>query len=134
MDPTSSTETGPRTGEELAAVTNGIVRLFSEYYGRGPKKAKSYLLDDKIVVCVLEETMTTVERTLCGTGNGAMVREVRLTFQEAMADSFMGTVTKAMGRRVVSYHSQLLLEPDVGFEFFVLEDQDPPGSGSSAAL
>jgi uncharacterized protein YbcI len=122
MEPTSSADRGTHAGEELAGVTNGIVRLFSEYYGRGPTKAKSYLLDDKIVVCVLENTMTTVERTLCAAGNGAMVREVRLTFQEAMADSFMSTVSEAMGQPVLSYHSQLLLEPDVGVEFFVLGD------------
>ena len=48
----------------MAAVTNGIVRLFAEYYGRGPERAKSYLLGDRYVVCVLRDTMTTVERTL----------------------------------------------------------------------
>jgi hypothetical protein len=47
---------------------------------------------------------------------------VRLTFQEAMADSFKGVVESALGRRVASYHSQILIDPDVGIEFFLLED------------
>ena len=111
-----------RSGEQLAAVTNGIVKLFREYYGRGPTKAKSYLLDDRIVVCVLEDTMTTVEQTLVKNGHGDMVSQVRLTFQEAMADEFKSVVEEAMGRRVAAYHSQLTIEPDMGFEFFVLED------------
>jgi uncharacterized protein YbcI len=111
-----------RQGEQLAAVTNGIVQLFREYYGRGPDKAKSYLLDDRIVVCVLENTMTTVEQTLSKHGHGDMVRQVRLTFQGAMVDEFKGVVEKAMGRRVASYHSQLTMDPDTGFEFFVLEE------------
>ena len=111
-----------RYGEQLAAVTNGIVQLFREYYGRGPTKAKSYLLDERIVVCVLEDTMTTVEQTLVKNGHHPMVREVRLTFQEAMAAQFTGVVEKAMGRSVAAYHSQLTMEPDMGFEFFVLED------------
>ena len=72
-------------------MTNGIVGLFREYYGRGPTKAKSYLLDDTYVVCVLHHTMTTVEQTLVKTGQGRLVREVRLTFQEALADSFRGS-------------------------------------------
>jgi uncharacterized protein YbcI len=109
-------------GEQLAAVTNGIVQLFSEYYGRGPTKAKSYFLDERIVVCVLENTMTTVEQTLVKNGDKDMVRQVRLTFQEAMADEFKGVVERALGRRVAGYHSQLTMEPDIGFEFFVLED------------
>jgi uncharacterized protein YbcI len=111
----------PRLGDELAEVTNGIVRLFSEYYGRGPTRAKSYLLEDRYVVTVLRDTLTTVERTLAENGHIGMVRTVRLTFQEAMADEFKGVVEKAIGRRVESYHSQILVEPDVGFEFFLLE-------------
>lgn len=108
-------------GEELAAVTNGIVRLFRDYYGRGPTKGKSYLLDDRYVVCVLHDTMTTVEQTLAKTGHARLVREVRLAFQGAMADSFMGVVADATGRGVVAYHSQLTLDPDIGVEFFLLE-------------
>jgi uncharacterized protein YbcI len=114
-------DSAARHGEQLAAVTNGIVQLFREYYGRGPNKAKSYLLDERIVVCVLEDTMTTVEQTLVKCGHQEMVRQVRMTFQGAMADEFKGVVEKAMGRRVAGYHSQLTMEPDMGFEFFVLE-------------
>ena len=122
MERTPAPDSANRHGEELAAVTNGIVQLFSEYYGRGPTKAKSYFLDERIVVCVLENTMTTVEQTLVKNGNKDMVRQVRLTFQEAMAAEFMGVVEKAMGRPVAAYHSQLTMEHDIGFEFFVLED------------
>lgn len=121
MEPIQGPEAGGRAGEQLAAVTNGIVKLFHDHYGRGPRKAKSYLLDDRILVCVLEETMTTVERTLAEQGQGDKVRDVRLSFQEAMADEFMSTVSEALGRPVLSYHSQLTLEPDIGFEFFILD-------------
>jgi uncharacterized protein YbcI len=110
-------------GEELAAVTNGIVGLFREYYGRGPTRAKSYLLDDRYVVTVLHDTMTTVERTLAETGQSDLVRHVRLTFQEAMADPFKDVVERNFGRKVAAYHSQLLVQPDVGFEFFLLDDR-----------
>jgi uncharacterized protein YbcI len=121
MERIPATDSATRQGEQLAAVTNGIVQLFREYYGRGPTKAKSYLLDDRIVVCVLEDTMTTVEQTLVANGHSDLVRQVRLTFQGAMADEFKGTVEKAMARGVAAYHSQLTMEPDMGFEFFVLE-------------
>ena len=121
MERTPPSDSVSSQGEQLAAVTNGIVQLFREYYGRGPNKAKSFLLDEYIVVCVLEETMTTVEKTLVENGNGDMVRQVRLTFQGAMADEFKSVVEHAMGRPVSAYHSQLTMEPDMGFEFFVLE-------------
>jgi uncharacterized protein YbcI len=122
MERAHSPDSASQLGEQLAAVTNGIVRLFREYYGRGPTKAKSYILDDRIVVCVLEETMTTVEHTLVENGHGDKVRDVRLTFQEAMAHEFKAVVASSMGRKVMAYHSQLTLHPDIGFELFVLEE------------
>jgi uncharacterized protein YbcI len=121
MERTPATDSVTSQGEQLAAVTNGVVQLFREYYGRGPTKAKSFLLDGYIVVCVLEDTMTTVEQTLVRNGNTDLVRQVRLTFQGVMADEFKSVVEKAMGRRVAAYHSQLTMDPDMGFEFFVLE-------------
>jgi uncharacterized protein YbcI len=121
VDPTPASDSEATHGEELAQITNGIVRLFSEYYGRGPTRAKSYLLDDVYVVTVLRDTLTTVERTLADTGHGDQVRSVRLTFQEALADTFKAVVEDALGRKVVAYHSQLLIDADMGFELFVLE-------------
>jgi uncharacterized protein YbcI len=118
--PSSSAD--ERHGEELAEITNGIVQLFSEYYGRGPTRAKSYLLDNTFVVTALRDTMTTVERTLVENGHSDEVRSVRLKFQEAMAPSFTGVVEKALGRRVGGYHSQLLVDADIGFELFVLDE------------
>jgi uncharacterized protein YbcI len=109
------------TGEQLAEVTNGIVRLFAEYYGRGPERAKTYLLEDRYVVCVLRDTMTTVEQTLAPV-DPHLVRRVRLVFQEAMAASFIAVVEGATGRKVAAYHSQLTVDPDIGFEFFMLEE------------
>jgi uncharacterized protein YbcI len=122
MEPTHSPD-GTRAGDQLAAVTNGIVQLFRDYYGRGPTKAKSYILDDRILVCVLEDTMTRVEKTLADNGEGHKVREVRLTFQETMAHEFKQCVRDSLDREVVAYHSQLTLDPDIGFEFFVLADR-----------
>jgi uncharacterized protein YbcI len=121
VDSVGAPESHPRLGDELAELTNGIVRLFSDYYGRGPTRAKTYLLEDRYVVTVLRDTLTTVEQTLAHNGHVDLVRRVRLTFQEAMAASFMGVVEAALGRRVEAYHSQILVDPDVGFEFFLLE-------------
>jgi uncharacterized protein YbcI len=106
--------------ERLAAVSNGIVGIFSEFYGRGPTKAKSYEVDDYVIV-VLEDFLTTVEETLIERGEQQLVRTVRLTFQEAEAERFKATVEAAMGRKVLTYHSQVTFDPAMGFEIFVLE-------------
>lgn len=117
-------ESQRQQGGRLAEVSNAIVGLYSECYGRGPTKAKSYQFDN-YVVTVLEDIFTTVEETLIKNDERELVRRVRLTFQEAVADRFTGAVAEAMGREVVSYHSQVVFDPPTGFEVFILA---PPES------
>jgi uncharacterized protein YbcI len=105
----------------LADITTGIIQLFRKYYGRGPTKGKTYLMDDRYVLCVLEDTMTTVEKTLAKAGDEELVRKVRLAFQEELTAEFTAVVEKALGRKVIAYHSQLVTDPDLGFELFALE-------------
>ena len=108
-------------GERLAAVSNIIVTILSECYGRGPTKAKTYAFD-KYLFTVLEDILTTVERTLVDRGEEELVRTVRLTFQEAIADRITSEVAAIAGREVVAYHSQVTFHPAMGFEIFVLAD------------
>src|SRR3954471_8560834 len=100
----------------LADITTGVIQLFRKYYGRGPTKGKTYLMDDSYVLCVLEHTMTTVEETLAKAVEQYVVRNVRLTLQEGLSKEFTGVVEKALGRKVIAYHSQLVTDPDLGFE------------------
>ena len=107
-------------GQVAAEITNGIVGLFSEYYGRGPVKAKSYVFDN-YTLTVLEDTLTTAETTLVKAGREEMVREFRIAFQTEMADSFHAVVEHATGCEVVTYQSQIAFHPDACFEVFVLD-------------
>jgi uncharacterized protein YbcI len=113
---------GDAHGERLAAVSNAVVGIFSEYYGRGPTKAKTYVFDN-YVLCVLEDILTTVERTLVENGEEDLVRTVRLTFQQAVADRFKNAVSEIMGRNVIAYQSQVTFHPAMGFEIFVLDEE-----------
>jgi uncharacterized protein YbcI len=115
-------------GQRLAAVSDAIVQIFSECYGRGPTKAKSYAFDD-YVLCVLEDILTTVEHTLVEKGQETLVRSVRLKFQETVADRFTAAVEEAMGRPVIAYHSQVTFHPAIGFEMFVLGNSSEPEPG-----
>jgi uncharacterized protein YbcI len=108
-------------GERLAAISNAIVTIFAEYYGRGPTKAKTYSFDNYLIT-VLEDILTTVERTLVERGEEDLVRKVRLTFQEATAERFTSAVSEIAGREVVGYHSQVTFNPSLGFEIFVLAE------------
>ena len=108
-------------GERLAAISSAIVAIHAECYGRGPTKAKTYAFDNYLVT-VLEDLLTTVERTLVDLGEEDLVRRVRLTFQEAVSERFMSEVGAISGRDVIGYHSQVTFHPPMGLEIFVLAD------------
>jgi uncharacterized protein YbcI len=106
-------------GNARAEIATQIVRLHSEYYGKGPTKAKAYVTDD-IVAVVLEETFTKAERTLVHRGETEAIQGIRRRFQQAMADEFKGIVEQATGRVVRAFLSETNLEADVSVEFFLL--------------
>ncbi len=118
----------------MATITRELVSLHSEYYGRGPTKARSFLVGDT-VVSILEGGFTTVEATLIADGKSQAVHEVRRSFQSAMEDRFRAVVEGATGRKVVAYMSQIHTNPDLAAELFVLDgaaehaDDMPPADG-----
>jgi uncharacterized protein YbcI len=96
------------------------VRLHTEYYGKGPTKARSYVVND-MLISILEGGFTTVETTLIDEGQSDAVHGMRRSFQIAMEDRFRGVVEQATGRNVIAYMSQIHTGPDMAVELFVLE-------------
>jgi uncharacterized protein YbcI len=109
-------------GSVRADIATRMVRLHSEYYGKGPTKAKAYMTED-VVVVVFEETFTKAERTLVERGEVEAIQQIRRRFQQAMADEFKGIVEQATGRVVRAFLSETNLEADVAVEFFLLGEQ-----------
>ena len=107
-------------GSLRAALANAMVGLKKQYYGRGPTAAKAWILDDYVFVA-LEGGLTRNEETLLADGKEDVVRTYRLSFQETVGDKTMSAVEELTGRKVVSYHSQIVFDPPRAFEIFVLE-------------
>ena len=108
-------------GETRAKISKEIVRLQAEYYGKGPTKAKTYIVDDLVVV-VLEESFTRAEKTLVERGEREAIQQIRRRFQQQMAESFISIVEQATGRRVRTFLSETDIDQDVSVETFLLAD------------
>jgi uncharacterized protein YbcI len=107
----------------LTAISDGIVALLKEFYGRGPTRTKSYYEDD-IVVCLLRGGFTRVEQTLLEGGRGSAVIQQRMEFQELMRDRFTGVIERATGRQVIGFMSGNQQHPDIMCEVFILAPTD----------
>jgi uncharacterized protein YbcI len=110
-------------GDILTAISEGLVALLKEYYGRGPTRTKTYY-DDDLVVCLLRGGFTRVEKTLLQGGRGHAVIQQRMAFQEVMRGRFEEVIEEATGRRVIGFMSGNQQDPDMICEVFILEPSD----------
>ena len=102
------------------ALANAMVGMKKQFYGRGPTAAKAWILDDYVFVA-MEGGLTRNEETLLADGKADLVRDYRLSFEETVRNIAMSAVQELLGRRVLTYHSQIVFDPPRTFEIFVLE-------------
>ena len=120
-------DSGDRPLSVRAEISNAMVGLKKDFYGKGPQRAKTFL-NDNYVFCVMEGGLTRNEETLIERGHEDLVRNFRLRFQEAMEEPMVEAVQRITGCSVIGYHSQIVFNPDRVFEIFVL-DRPIGGSG-----
>jgi uncharacterized protein YbcI len=111
---------GERPHSVRAEISNAMVGLMKDFYGKGPTKAKTFL-NDNYVFCVMEGGLTRNEETLIQRGHEDLVRNYRLRFQEAMEEPTVEAIQRITGRSVIGYHSQIVFNPERAFEIFVLD-------------
>jgi uncharacterized protein YbcI len=111
----------PLTGDALlAAVTDEMVAFHERYHHRAPLSAKTLLLGDDLLACVLGGVYTDVEKTMIELQRAPIVQETRSAFQTAMQHRFIAAVERLSGRGVLAFISNHHVGPDMEIELFVL--------------
>lgn len=110
-------------GRELEELTNAMVRLYKELFGRGPTKARSAYAGPDTLISTIQNSLTPAERNMIGLGEVHRVREIRMFFQHASNSEFTGAVEQITGRKVWAFVSGVDTERDVASEVFYLEPE-----------
>ena len=111
--------------EALDAVNEAMVALHERYHGRKPVTARTTMMGDDILACLLGDIYTEVEKTMIEMQRVAMVQETRSAFQRAMEQRFVNVVERITGRRVAQFISTHHVGPDLELELFILEEVAP---------
>jgi uncharacterized protein YbcI len=110
-------------------LSNEMVRLYKELFGRGPTKARTHFAGPDTLIVSLEETLTPAERSMVAMGEHQRLRDVRLFFQHAREKDFRDAVERITGRKVRGFVSGMDTHQDISAEIFYLE---PDGAAPSA--
>jgi uncharacterized protein YbcI len=104
----------------LSAISNEMVRIYKEHFGRGPTKTRTQWAGADILVVTLEQTLTPAERKLVELREESRLRELRLLFQYAEVEAFCEPVERITGRKVRAFVSGIDARADLASEMFVL--------------
>jgi uncharacterized protein YbcI len=104
----------------LARLSNEMVSAQKQFFGKGPTQAKSYMLDDLLLI-VMRGGLTTAEKTMLDFGQPDQVRQFRQLFENEMTERLTGMVEELTGRKVLTYQSQVMFDPDLVVEMFVFD-------------
>lgn len=113
-------EREPRPLSLQSRISSAMVGMKKEFFGKGPERARTFINDEYVFV-VMEGGLTRNEQTLLAAGEHKLVRSYRLRFQEAMTATTVGAIEEIIGRKVLTYQSQILFEPARAIEIFVLD-------------
>jgi uncharacterized protein YbcI len=111
------------------AISNAMVKLYKEYFGRGPTRARTNWAGPDALNVVLEDTLTPAERHMVQMGEHQRLRDTRMFFQYATVREFCEPVERLTGRKVRAFISGIDTEAEgLALESFIFypEGQDGP--------
>jgi uncharacterized protein YbcI len=110
-----------RTGLMMVELSNAMVRLYKQLFGRGPTKARTSYAGPDLIVSTLENSLTPAERKMAAAGDHQRLRDLRTYFQCISEPEFVREVEQITGRKVRAFVSGTDTEHDVSAELFYLE-------------
>ena len=135
-DPNTDTQQRQQPGGWLLQdVSNAMVALHKDQFGRGPTRAQSHFAGADALLCVMDDALLPAERTMVAMGEQQRVRESRMFFQVATATQFIETVETITGRTVRAFASASDPDNGVVMENFIFEPdrRDDDGAPTQSA-
>ena len=111
----------------LQAVSNALVRLHKEQFGRGPTSARSHFAGPDALLCVLDDVLLPAERKMVEMGEEDRVRDSRSAFQAATEPEFVAAVEQLVNRKVRAFASSVSPRSNTVFENFAFDPAESDG-------
>jgi uncharacterized protein YbcI len=127
-DALASKNGAERPHSVLMAISNEMVGLYKERFGRGPTKTRTHWVGPDVIAVLLEDTLTPVERSLAAMGEHQRLRDLRTFFQYATVPQFCEPIERLTGRKVRAFISGIDTEVEgISTEMFFLHPEGYDG-------
>jgi uncharacterized protein YbcI len=103
-----------------AAITRGLVGVYTEALGRGPKSASTFH-HNNVVVTLMHEVLSPADRALAGASRDDEVVNIRRLYRKTMQAGFTAVIESLTGRGVIAFISGNNVDPDIAAEIFILD-------------
>jgi uncharacterized protein YbcI len=131
-DPRNDTQQQPKHGGRLMQdVSDAMVALHKEQFGRGPTRVRSHFAGPDALLCVMDDALLPAESKMVDMGEQQRVRESRMFFQVATADQFVASVERITGRTVRAFASASDPDKGVVMQNYIFEPESRRDSGAS---
>jgi uncharacterized protein YbcI len=112
-------------GQIEAQISEAMIKFEREFMGRGPLEAKTYIIDD-IILVRLKHALTKTECQLSKTdkkeGRGRqLIKQVRIELLERGRPMLEALIKDITGQRVKSFHTDLSTHSGERIVIFVLD-------------
>jgi uncharacterized protein YbcI len=98
----------PRTqGQVEAAVTTALTQFERDYLGRGPRDARTFLIQDLVVVRLRGILSPAEQQLALQPGGVELIKQVRSRLVESSSEALARLVEEATGARVVTMHTDI---------------------------
>jgi uncharacterized protein YbcI len=112
---------GERERSLLKRLSSSMGAMQKTAFGKGPVSTKSYMFDDMLLI-VMREGLTQAELTMLEFGREDLVREFRQQFENEMTRRIVDMIEELTERKVLTYQSQVMFDPNVVVEMFVFDN------------
>ena len=109
-------------------ISEAIIKLEKEYMGRGPDEAKTYMIDDLIIIR-LQRVLTPAEQQLARSNGDvkgrSLIKQIRRELLEKARPLLEAMLWDITGRKVNSLHTDISTVSGERIIIFTLADPDP---------
>ncbi len=106
-------------------LSNALVTLHKEQFGRGPTRARTHFAGPDVMVTIFDDALLPAEKALVELGEAVRVQQARVFFQEATRDRFIETIEAIAGRKITSFHSTCDARKGIVMEIAIFQPQEP---------